>query len=124
MTETPALTALALVCTLKASPEESSSDLLATQILEALGRHGVTGQSIRLADFAIARGVTTDEGDGDQWPDTRSRILAADILVVAPPTWVGQLSSVGMQLLERLDAELGETDAQGRPSLYDRVAVV
>lgn len=118
------LTALAIVCTLKPSPAESSSDLLATQILDELATHGVTGSTIRLVDHTIKPGVTTDEGEGDEWPGIRQRILAADILVVTTPTWVGQLSSVGMQLLERLDAELSETDEAGRPSLYDGVAVV
>jgi multimeric flavodoxin WrbA len=118
------LTALALVCTLKKTPETSSSDLLAAQILEQLATHGVTGRSLRLVDHTIAHGVTTDEGDGDEWPGIRDQILAADILVVTAPTWVGQLASPGQQLLERLDAELGETDDKGRPSMYDKVAVV
>jgi len=118
------LTALAIVCTLKSSPEASSSELLATQILDELETHGVTGSSLRLVDSTVKFGVTTDEGDGDEWPDIRARILAADILVVSTPTWVGQLASPGVQLLERLDAELSETDEKGRPSMYDKVAVV
>jgi len=118
------LTALALVCTLKSSPEDSSSELLASQILDELATHGVTGSSLRVVDFAVAHGVTIDEGAGDEWPSIRERILAADILIVSTPTWVGQLASPGVQVLERLDAELGETDDKGRPSMYDKVAVV
>jgi len=118
------LTALAIVCTLKPSPAESSSELLADQILTELESHGVTGTSVRLVDHVIKPGVETDMGDGDEWPAIRAQILAADILVVATPTWVGQLPSTGMQLLERLDAELAETDAAGRPTPYDKVAVV
>jgi multimeric flavodoxin WrbA len=118
------LTAIALVCTLKKTPEPSSSELLASQILEQLKSHGVEGESVRLVDSHIAFGVTTDEGDGDEWPSIRAKILAADIVIVAAPTWVGQLASPGVQLLERLDAELSETDDKGRPSMYDKVAVV
>jgi len=118
------LTALAIVCTLKKSPENSSSELLANQILEQLKGHGVTGTSLRLVDSHIEYGVTTDEGDGDEWPGIREKILAADIVIVTTPTWVGQLASPGQQLLERLDAELSETDDQGRPTMYDKVAVV
>ena len=118
------LNALVLVCTLKKSPEESSSELLGNQILAELATNGVHGESLRLVDFDVKFGVTTDEGDGDQWPVIRAKIVAADILVIAAPTWVGQLSSPGVQLLERLDAELGETDSLGRPSMYDKVAVV
>lgn len=45
-------------------------------------------------------------GDGDQWPTIREAIYAADILVLATPTWVGHMSSVAQRVLERLDAEL------------------
>lgn len=118
------LNALVLVCTLKKSPEESSSELLGNQILAELASHGVHGESLRVVDFDVKPGVTTDEGEGDQWPTIRAKVVAADILVVATPTWVGQLPSPGVQVLERLDAELGETDSLGRPSMYDKVAVV
>jgi multimeric flavodoxin WrbA len=62
-------------------------------------------------------------GDGDQWPSLREQVLAADILVFATPTWMGQHSSVAQRVLERLDAELSETDEQGRPILFDKVAL-
>ncbi|WP_314651021.1 NAD(P)H-dependent oxidoreductase [uncultured Microbacterium sp.] len=118
-----ALTALAITCTLKPSPAESSSDLMATQILDALQEHGVTGDLVRAVDLAIAPGVETDMGDGDEWPTLREKVLAADILVFVTPTWMGQHSSVAQRVLERLDAELSETDDQGRPILFDKVAI-
>lgn len=124
ITATTALTALALVCTLSPSPTASSSELLASQILDALGEHGVSGLSIRVVDHDVKPGVEGDMGDGDAWPGIRDRIRAADILVVSSPTWMGHMSSVAQRVLERLDAELSETDAEGRPSLFGRVAVV
>ena len=42
----------------------------------------------------------------------------ADFLVVGTPTWMGHMSSVAQRVLERLDAELSETDAEGRPILF------
>lgn len=117
------LTALAISCTLKPSPNESSSDLLARQILADLSDHGVTGDVVRAVDVPISPGVTTDEGGSDEWPRLRSRILDADILVLVTPTWLGQQSSVAQRVLERLDAELGETDARGRPTMFDKVAI-
>ncbi len=48
--------------------------------------------------------------------------MAADILVLATPTWMGQHSSVCMRVLERLGAELSELDDQGPPKLYPKVA--
>ena len=63
-------------------------------------------------------------GDGDEWPIIRERVLAADILVFATPTWMGHMSSVAQRVLERLDAEISETDDEGRPLLSGKVAVV
>lgn len=117
------LSALAISCTLKPSPASSSSDLLARQLLDALAEHGVTGDLVRAVDFDIRPGVEKDMGDGDQWPSLRQRVLDADILVFVTPTWMGQHSSVAQRVLERLDAELGETDEQGRPILFDKVAI-
>lgn len=120
---TSTLTALAISCTLKPSPAESSSDLLARQLLDALSAHDVSGDMVRAVDFDIRPGVEKDMGDGDQWPALRRRVLAADILVFVTPTWMGQHSSVAQRVLERLDAELSETDDQGRPILFDKVAI-
>lgn len=63
-------------------------------------------------------------GEGDEWPAIRERVLAADILVFAAPTWVGHPSSVAQRVMERLDAELSETDDDGRLLTYGKVAVV
>ncbi|MET0888102.1 MAG: NAD(P)H-dependent oxidoreductase, partial [Mycetocola sp.] len=107
------LTALALVCTLTASPERSSSDLLADQFLTALASHGVAGNKVRVVDHNVRPGVHTDMGEGDAWPAIREKVLAADILLVSTPTWAGHMSSVASRVVERLDAELSETDAAG-----------
>jgi multimeric flavodoxin WrbA len=117
------LTALLLNCTLKPSPSESSTDVLGRQVLSALADHGVDGDEIRVVDRAIRPGVETDMGDGDQWPQVRAAILAADIVVFGTPTWLGQHSSVAQRVLERLDAELSQTDDEGRPILFGKVAV-
>jgi multimeric flavodoxin WrbA len=120
---TSELNALLINCTLKPSPAESSTHVLGEQVLAALAHHGVSGDRIRAVDHSILPGVQTDEGEGDEWPALRERVLAADIIVLATPTWLGQHSSVAQRVLERLDAELGETDDQGRPILFDRVVL-
>jgi len=120
---TAQLTALALSCTLKPSPADSSSDLLGSQILTALAEHGVSGQLVRAVDHVISPGVESDMGGGDEWPALREKVLAADILVFLTPTWMGQHSSIAQRVLERLDAELSETDDAGRPILFDKVAI-
>jgi multimeric flavodoxin WrbA len=116
------LRALLLNCTLKPSPEESSSDLLATEIVSALAEHDVESELVRVVDHGVRFGVTTDEGDGDGWPGIRERLMAADILVLVTPIWMGQPSSVAKMVLERLDAELGEVDDEGRMSTFGKAA--
>ena len=123
MTDAVPLRALALVCSLKPSPAPSSSDLIARQVLEELGSHGVTGSVVRVVDHDVRPGVEVDMGDGDAWPAIREQLMAADILLVATPTWVGHMSSVAQRVLERLDAELSETDESGRPLVTGKVAV-
>lgn len=119
-----ALTALVLACSLKPSPAESSSELIGREVLEALGAHGVTGEVVRVVDQGVKFGVSTDEGDGDGWPALRAKMLAADILVISTPIWMGQPGSVSKMVLERLDAELSETDDQGRMLTYGKVGAV
>jgi multimeric flavodoxin WrbA len=123
MTETAPLRALALVCSLKASPAPSSSDRMARQLLDELGAHGVTGDVVRVVDHDVKPGVELDMGDGDAWPGIREQLMAADILIVSTPTWVGHMSSIAQRVLERLDAELSETDESGRPLVTGKVAV-
>ncbi|OZM81001.1 flavodoxin family protein [Pseudonocardia sp. MH-G8] len=123
MTTAAPLTALALNCTLTPSPGESSTEIMTDQVLEALGKHGVTGRSIRVVDLDVMPGVEMDMGAGDAWPGIRQEMLAADILVIATPTWLGQRSSVAQRVMERLDAELSETDDEGRPETFGKVAV-
>ena len=118
------LSALVLTCSLKPSPAPSSSELLGRQILDALGAHGVAGELVRVVDHDIRFGVSVDEGDGDEWPTLRRKMLAAQILVLTTPIWMGQPSSVCKMVLERLDAEISETDEQGRMLTCGKVAVV
>ena len=119
-----ALQALVLNCSLKPSPAASSTELLAQQVLDALAPYGVSGSSVRLVDHDVKPGVESDMGDGDAWPAIRTRILASDILVFATPTWMGHPSSVAQRVLERLDAEIAETDDDGRAILAGKVAVI
>ncbi|NKY51492.1 flavodoxin family protein [Nocardia vermiculata] len=117
------LTAVAVVCTLKPSPDRSSSEVIAEQVLRELSGHGVHGKTVRAVDFDIRPGITRDEGDGDQWPQLRDRISAADILLVATPTWLGHMSSVAQRVLERLDAEFSVTDDADRPAMVNKVGI-
>ncbi|MFF2236251.1 flavodoxin family protein [Streptomyces anulatus] len=116
--------ALALVCTLNASPAPSSSQYLAEQVMAQFAAHDVEGELVRVADHDVRPGIGVDMGDGDAWPALREKVLAADILLIATPIWLGHPSSVCQRVLERLNAESSETDDQGRPQTYGKVAAV
>jgi multimeric flavodoxin WrbA len=116
------LSALVLNCTLKPSPAESNTEALARVVIEALESNGVSCELVRLADLDIRPGISSDEGGGDEWPRVCDQVLAADILVLASPTWLGHPSSIAQRALERLDALISETDEDGRPVAYNRVA--
>jgi multimeric flavodoxin WrbA len=116
---------VALNCSLKSSGAESSTDKLLREVIDALVADGVESNGImRLADEDVRAGVTSDEGAGDAWPAIRARILAADILVIGTPIWLGHPSSYAQRVLERLDAFLSEKADDGRLISLDRVAIV
>lgn len=122
--ESAPLRAVALVCTLSPSPAPSSSQLLAEQTMAALGEHGVIGKVIRIADHDVRAGIGIDMGDGDAWPVIREAVLGSDILVLSTPIWLGHPSSTAQRVMERLNAEMSETDEQGRMLTYGKVAAV
>ena len=78
--------ALFLNCTLKPSPQESDTERLASVVAEALEAEGVDVPTIRVVDHDVRPGVTSDEGDGDEWPAIRDRILEAASPIPAPPS--------------------------------------
>ena len=119
------LTAIAINCSLrKSSGDPSSTDVMIKLIGDALAKHDVRlSETIRIADFNVAPGVSSDEGEGDEWPKLREKILAADILIFGTPIWMGQPSSIAKRVCERMDAFLSETDDAGRMPSFGKVAV-
>ncbi|MGV9909578.1 flavodoxin family protein [Streptomyces tendae] len=116
--------ALVINCTLKPSPQPSNTEALAATVVAALKGHGAEVDVVRAVDLNLKPGVETDMGDGDDWPGVHEKLLAARILVIASPTWLGRPSSVAQRVLERMDAMLSETDDEDRPVAYNRVAGV
>lgn len=126
MSDPKRLRAFALNCSLKSSDasERSSTYKMIEDLLAALRKHQVFGEIERAADFNIKPGVLSDEGDGDEWPQLREKILAADIFILGTPIWLGQPSSVAKRVVERMDAFLSETDDAGRMPSSGKVAIV
>lgn len=124
MSEHP-LHALFLNCTLKPSPEVSNTQALIDKVASLLSELGATAETVRLADHRVKFGVTSDEGEGDEWPSILERVKACDILVIAMPIWFGVRSSVAQLVMERLDGTYTDADeSTGQYPLYGKVAGV
>jgi multimeric flavodoxin WrbA len=85
----------------------------------------VTVESLRPVDYVIAPGVFPDMTEHgfarDDWPEIQERVMAADILVVATPIWLGDKSSVCTRVVERLYANSGHLNEHGQYAYYGRV---
>src|ERR1700727_1141149 len=108
------LKALAFNCSLKSSSggETSSTEALLSQLISQLHLNGVESKVVRAVANDIKPGTDNDMGNGDAWPAIRAKLLAADIVVIATPIWLGQPSSVAKRVLERIDAFIEELDAK------------
>lgn len=119
------LKALFINCTLKKSPEQSHTDMLMDRSKSIMRKEGVAVDEIRLVDHEVARGVYPDMTQHgwtkDEWPELFERVLAADILVVGTPIWLGEKSSVAQLLIERLYAMSGKTNNKGQYLFYGKV---
>lgn len=119
-----AVRAIALNCTLKADGESSTDAMIAVLSEAFAGVDVEVTETIRVAALDVKPGVTSDEGEDDDWPALRTKILAHDILILGGPIWMGQLGSVAKRVLERMDAFLSETNEQGHMPSYGKVAVM
>jgi multimeric flavodoxin WrbA len=112
--------ALILVATLK--KEGLSNTLtLAEFLAETMRSSGIEVNIVRLAELNIPPGTYSDMGEGDEWPDVLTQILAADVLVFATPIWWNNLSSLMQRVVERLD-ELHDQVMKGKPSGLEKKA--
>jgi multimeric flavodoxin WrbA len=118
------LSALGVNCTLKRSPERSHTEALMNRVLELMAMHGVETELLRPVDYAIKFGVSSDEGESDEWPQVLEKIKAADILLMGMSIWFGVRSSVAQMVIERLDGTYNERNEVGQYPLYNKVAGV
>ena len=118
------LKAMFINCTLKRSPETSNTQGLVDRSVALMRKNGVEVDQIRAVDHDIATGVRPDMTEygwaTDEWPALLQRVLAADILVLAGPVWLGDNSSVMRQVIERLYGYSGVLNEQGQYAYYGR----
>jgi multimeric flavodoxin WrbA len=119
------LSALFINCTLKPSPQLSHTQGLIDRSVEIMRAEGVSTEVIRAVDHAIVPGMSPDmreEGwEEDAWPGIYEKVLAADILVLGTPIWLGDKSSVCTRVIERLYSCSGQTNDRGQYIYYGRV---
>jgi multimeric flavodoxin WrbA len=118
------LSALYINCTLKRSPELSNTEGLIELSADIMRRFGVDVGVVRAIDHDIATGVwpdMTEHGcESDEWPAIYRRVLAADILVLCGPIWLGDNSSVMKRVIERLYACSSLLNERGQWAYYGR----
>src|SRR5215467_2977575 len=119
------LRAMFINCTLKRSPELSHTQGLIERSTAIMEKNGVTVDVLRAVDHDIATGVWPDMTEhgwpSDAWPEIFPRVLAADILVLAGPIWLGDNSSVMKQVIERLYANSHMLNEAGQYAYYGRI---
>jgi multimeric flavodoxin WrbA len=119
------LRALFISCTLKPSPQLSNTEGLAAISMEILRRQGVAVDLIRAVDHDVPVGVYPDMREHgfaiDEWPALFERVMAADILVLCTPIWLGEKSSVCTKVIERLYGNSSQLNEAGQYAYYGRV---
>ena len=116
------LRALFLSCTLKRSPEVSHTEGLAALSMEIMRANGVDVELVRVVDHDVATGVypdMTEHGwEADDWPAIQAKVMAADILVVCSPIWLGD------EVLDRHPGGRAPLRLLGRPQRPGPVGVL
>jgi multimeric flavodoxin WrbA len=119
------LSAVYINCTLKRSPQRSNTRGLADRSIQILEENGVSVEVIRAIDHDIATGVypdMTEHGwEHDDWPGIFEKVMAADILVLLSPIWLGEKSSVCTRVIERLYGNSHLLNDAGQYAYYGRV---
>jgi multimeric flavodoxin WrbA len=119
------LRAMVINCTLKRSPEPSNTQGLLDLPIAIWEANGVTVDLARAVDLELAPGVQPDMtehgAERDDWPALHERVMAADILVLGTPIWLGEKSSVCTRVIERLYANSAELNDAGQWAYYGRV---
>ncbi len=119
------LRALFLNCTLKCGNEVSHTERLIHVAAEVMRANGMHVDVVRPVDLKLAPGVQPDMtkhgAKRDDWPKVSKQVMAADILVLCTPIWLGEESSVCRRVIERLYSESGKLNKAGQYAYYGRV---
>lgn len=119
------LKALFLNCTLKKTPKTSNTAAYISNAEKIFRELDVETESVRVADYNITFGNTSDEGEGDEWPKILQKVKESDIMIIATPVWRGDRSSVAKIVAERFDGIWNEANEEnGQYPTFNKVAGV
>ena len=125
MTDYNDLSAVFINSSLKRSSERSHTQTLLNVAIAVMEAQGVTTTTLRAADLDIPPGVQpdmTEHGwDSDGWPAVQKKVMAAEILVIGTPIWLGDKSSICTRVIERLYGYSGKLNEKGQWAYYGRV---
>ena len=121
------LKALFLNCSIKKDKSGSHTQRLMNRAAGIMRDQGVQVEQIYALDHDIAFGMIKDgkeEGQKDDWPEIQKKVMAADILVIGTPIWLGAKSSVATLVIERLYAYSGDRNDKGQWLYYGKTGGV
>ncbi|WP_324719335.1 flavodoxin family protein [Salinimicrobium sp. HB62] len=120
-----ALKALFLNCTLKRSPETSNTSAFVKQAQKMFAELDVQTEEVRVVDQNVKFGNSSDEGEGDGWPNILQKVKDSDITIIATPVWRGDRSAVAKVVAERFDGIWEEADEEtGQYPTFNKVGGV
>lgn len=124
MAQFSGLSALLLNCSLQRDASTSHTRRLLARVAGIMDTEGVDVDLLHVLDHRIGIGMvedTTTLGDErDDWPAIHAKIMAADILVIGSPIWLGAPASVTSLVIERLYASSSHTNAAGQYLYYGK----
>ena len=86
-----------------------------------IGRHGLIVEQGGSRGLLLPQVPTEHGWDRDDWPAIFERVMAADILVLTTPIWLGEKSSVCTHVIERLYGNSHLLNERGQYAYYGRV---
>jgi multimeric flavodoxin WrbA len=117
------LKALFINCSIKKDKTHSHTQRLMNRVVGVMEKEGVQVEQLYLLDHPVAFGMIKDgaeDGQEDDWPQIQQKIMAADILVIGTPIWLGVKSSVATLVIERMYAYSGDRNAKGQYLYYGK----
>lgn len=119
------LQALFINCSIKKDKSQSHTQRLMDRVAGVMQQEGAQVEQVYALDHTIAFGMVKDgaeEGLADDWPAIQAKIMAADILVIGTPIWLGVKSSVATHVIERMYAYSGDQNSKGQYLYYGKTA--